>query len=52
MESKYPNAEQNGRDHFKFIQPDGALRLCLGTPQEKGWIVHPQKDSMEVCACY
>ena len=31
MESKYPNAEHDDvdPDSFKFIQPDGALRLCL-----------------------
>ena len=51
MESKYPNAEQDSPDSFKFIQPDGALRLCLETPQEKGWIVHPKRDPMEVCMC-
>ena len=52
VESKHPNAEQDSPDSFKFIQPDGALRLCLETPQEKGWIVHPKRDPMEVCACY
>ena len=52
MESKYPNAEQDCPDNFKFIQPDGVLQLCVGTPKEKGWIVHPLKDPMEVCACY
>ena len=53
MESKYPNAEQDSPDSFKFIQPDGVLRLCVDeAPKEKGWIVYPKCDPMEVCACY
>ena len=39
---------------FKFIQPNGALRLCLETTTspQPGWTVHPKRDPMEVCACY
>ena len=53
VESKYPNAEQGNAESFKFIQPDGVLRLSLETPQaQKGWIVQPKREPMEVCACY
>ena len=44
---------QGNAESFKFIQqPDGVLRLCLEAPQEKGWIVQPKREPMEVCACY
>ena len=52
MESKYPNAEQDCPYNFKFKQPEGVLQLCLETPKEKGWTVHPKQEPMEVCACY
>ena len=51
LESKQTSIEYDDiADSFKFIQPNGTLKLILETTQlQLGWTVNPDREPMEVC---
>ena len=49
LESKYESVEYDDVvDSFIFTQPNGCLQLHLGTPQEPGWTVNPDREPLKV----
>ena len=48
MASNYPAAERDTPHTFKFIQPDGVIKLCTETPQQSGWTVDLYQEPLEV----
>ena len=41
--------EKEGVDMFKFIEPNGSLRLSFkDSQQQTGWTVNPSREPMEV----
>uniref|UniRef100_A0A1X7SX24 Uncharacterized protein n=1 Tax=Amphimedon queenslandica TaxID=400682 RepID=A0A1X7SX24_AMPQE len=51
LESKHTSVEYDDiADYFKFIQPNGTLKLTLQKTQlQLGWTVNPDREPMELC---
>ena len=50
LREELSQVEQDGAAlMFKFDQPNGTIQLCLDTPLQSGWTVHPDREPMKVC---